>query len=983
MEFRILGPIGLSAGRGTGEPVVDLGPVKVRGVLGILALKAGKTVSHGQLADALWDEDRPPDTRKTLQVYASRLRGKLREAAAPATVHHDEDGYRLDLDVPPDVVDYHRFLSHSQRGHAAMGRAEYAEAAASLTTAVRLWHGPPLSTLRTVWAQNQRDTMTAGDLLPAYNALFDAKMALGDTGFVLSALKPLLTEHPHEEMLAQQWMRVLDADGRTAEIPAFYQAFTRRLAADLSVRPSEHLAQRYQSLTTPRPVAVPPVPPPKPVGLLHLPRDTSHFTGRDDLLGHLDRVAGTPIVAIDGPPGAGKTALVTHWARTRRDRFPDGVLYADMQGYSVSPPVDPAVVMTTFLTELGVPANHAPVDTGERATLLRHLLADKKILVVVDNVRDSKHVWPLLPAVSACPVIVTSRQQLTRLSYSEGAERVTVGALSHDAAVRLLVKRIGARCTASPDAVRKLVSICARLPLALRIVGEHIAARTTAPISELVEDLRDAERLLDAGPHGDELSTSLRVAFSWSYQALSTYAAKLFRRMGLHPTPRFSTRAAAAVAGLSREHTHRALDDLIGAHLVQQNRAEQYEFHDIVHSYAVDLAATDPNSTHASRGMVDWYLRSVSNARTVLIPDRHPVPPLPSQERTEPLSFDSAAQALGWCALEQSTLVAITQLAARHGLHEHVWRLAACMEGLTDRFDHPDHQIEISRLGHDSAAQAGDRQAAAGLLNNLGKALLSSRRPDEAEQCFEWALAIFREEDDRFGATVARHNLGTIALERGHPQQAIAIYEDVLADVVALRNEWAEAHTRHKLGDCWRAVNRPDDAARSYQSALTLRNKINDVRGKGLTLTALARLNAAAGNTRAAIGYCEASLEIHQQTADRLNTADAHCVLAEVLIGQSPDQAVEHAGAAVAIYHGLSPDKHAHALAVLADAYSNTGELASARDSWNQVHRTLAKLDAPGADAARQRANQITRAMSGIPDPRPDAAEIVETPEIP
>nr|CTQ95833.1 transcriptional regulator, SARP family [Kibdelosporangium sp. MJ126-NF4] len=980
VEFRILGPIGLYADSGDDAAAIALGQTKVRGVLGILAYKAGKTVGHELLADGLWDENRPPNTRKTLQVYTSRLRHQLKEANAPATIHHADDGYRMDVD--PERIDYHRFLAHSRRGQAALGRSEFAVASASLAAAVKLWRGTPLSTLRTVWAQNTREALTAGDLLPVYNALFDAKRELGDHDFVVSGLRPLMTEHPHDEMLAGQWMRALAADRRTAEIPAFFLTFTRRLATDMATRPSEKLVQLYRDLTAPRAQAqASAAPRPKRVGIQDLPRTTPAFTGRAELLAPLDELTGTPIVAIDGPPGAGKTTLVTHWARTRLDRFPDGVLYADLQGYAPNQPEDPAIVMSTFLTALGVAAKHVPPGTEERVALLRHLLSERDMLVFIDNVRDSAHVQPLLAAVSPCPVVVTSRQQLTKLVYSEGATRLTVGALSHDAATELLAKRIGTRCTDSPSAVAALVSICARLPMALKIVSEHIAARAAAPIEELVEDLRNAGRLLDAGPHGDDLTTSLRTAFSWSYHALSANAAHLFHRLGLHPTPRFSTGAAAAVAGLSREHTHRALDDLIGAHLIQQDRAERYFLHDVVHAYAVDLAAAAPDRVIALRRMVDWYLRSAANARKALVPDLHPVPALLPPEKTSPLTFDTAAHALRWFLTERSTLITIAHLAARHGLHEHVWRLAACLEGLADRLDGPHQQVEIFRLGHDSAAKVGNRRAAAGNLNNLGKALLQSHRLDEAQQCFEWALPIFLEEGDRLGAAVTRHNLGVINFERGNPRLAITVYEEVMDEVVALRNEWAEAHVHHKLGDSWQAMGRHDDAARCYQLALALRTKINDVRGQGVTLTALAQLNAAMGNVDAAIAHCEASLKVHRQTADQINTADAYRTLAEVLLEQSPDQAIKHAGAAVAIYRDLNPHRHARALAVLADAYSRTGELANARDSWNLVHRTLVALDDPGAADARLRVEQITSAMSGIPGQRPNAPEIVGTQE--
>ncbi|CAM4168507.1 tetratricopeptide repeat protein [Kibdelosporangium persicum] len=710
--------------------------------------------------------------------------------------------------------------------------------------------------------------------------------------------------------------------------------------------------------------------------LRDLPRDTPSFTGREDLLARLDRLTGPAIVAIDGPPGAGKTALVTHWARTRHHRFRDGVLYADLQGYAMGPPEDPAIVMTTFLNVLGATA---PASTEERAAVLRHLLADREVLVFLDNVRDSSHVQPLLAALTPCPVIITSRQQLTKLVYHEGAERLTVGPLSEDAAKELLFRRIGSRCWDSPEAVAALATLCARLPLALRIVSEHVAARDTAPIEDLVADLRDAGRLLDAGPHGDDVTTSLRTVFSWSHRALSAHAARLFQCLGLHPTPRFSAQAAAAVSGLGHEHVHRALDDLIGAHLIQQSAADRYFLHDMIHAYAADLAASDPESPAALRRLVDWYLRTATNARKHLIPDDHPVPLLQSDVDLRPRTFGTGAQALRWCLDERSTLVAVTRLAARHGLHNHTWRLAAAMEGLADRFIDLDQQVDVFELGHESATRVGNMKAAAGNLNNLGKALISLRRLDEAQQCFEWALPIFHEEADRYGAAIARHNLGTIRLLRGDPRRAITVYEEVLTEFVEMEKEWSQGHVHQKLGDCRRALDQLDEAARCYHLALALRTKINDVRGQGITLAALAQLNVAQGNVGAAIDYCEASLRVHRQTADQANTAQTLCTLATALTDREPSQAAAHAQAAVDIYRDLNPHEHAKALTVLAAIHEKTGDLANARDTWALVHRTLVALGDPDAAEAERQLRAIERAMSGIPDPRPDSTKIVDS----
>ncbi|MBP2320008.1 tetratricopeptide (TPR) repeat protein [Kibdelosporangium banguiense] len=631
--------------------------------------------------------------------------------------------------------------------------------------------------------------------------------------------------------------------------------------------------------------------------------------------------------------------------------------------------------MNTFLNALGTSAEHIPNTIEHRTAALRQLLTERKLLVVLDNVLDSAHVLPLLPAVSPCPVIVTSRRQLTKLTYGHGAERITVPVLPADDAQTLLRKRIGDRPEA---AIAELAELCDRLPMALLIVGEHVHARSSVPIAHLVNDLRQTSRLLDAGQLGDDLTVSLRSVFSWSYRALSPSEARLLRLLGLHPTPRFSSHAAAAVTGYSLEATLHALDGLIGAHLVQQDEADRYSIHDTLHAFAADLA----DEPGAVTRMADWYLRSLSNTHQLLVHDDHPVPELPSATDTTPLTFTSENQALQWCMAERANLTAMTHLAAQHGLDEHVWRFAGCLGDLLDRSGDTHVQVQIHQSGWNAAARLDNRQATAGCLNNLGKAFIRLHLYDKAEQFLDLALPIFEEVGDVFGAAVCRHNLGTVYLERGDPHRAIDAYQQALARFVQIGHDWSEAHVHHRLGDCYRNLRNASAADKSYQLALALRTAINDQRGRGITLTALGQLHLEQDNIAAAVDFCQASLNIHRQTADQGNTAKALCTLASALIRQSPHQAVAQANAAVVIYRELSdPYEHTHALTVLASAYEAVGELGNALDTWYLALRSLDTLGDPRTADVELRIQNLRRAMSGIPGPRPDEAEIPTTQE--
>lgn len=963
MEFRIFGPTSMvSEGR-----TVACGTVKVRGLLGVLLMKANKLVDADLLAEALWDDDkRPPSPRSTLQVYVSRLRGVLSRAGKPATVITEDEGYRLEVDA--SKVDYHQFLDHMRLGHGASGRGDHALAVAHFEAALQVWQRPPLSVLTTSWARHQRETLTARELLPTYSALFEAKLELGEHEYVLTELHRLLADHGHDEMLARQWMRVLAVTHRSAEIHSFYKDFHRRLVAELGVPPSEGTADLYRNLTTRRnsPGSPVPVPAARGAGAPDLPPAPRFFTGRQDLLSRLDRLTGSSVVVVDGPPGVGKTALVTHWARTRCARYPDGILYANLRGYDREAPAEPSIVMSTFLSALGAPI---PDSVDERVAALRHVLTDRKILVILDNAHNASHVRSLLPGLSPCPVVITSRQQLTSLSFHGEAERISVPPLPEADAETLLHSRIG---PCPPHALTQLVALCDRIPLALLIVSVHIAARPSLPIDEIIEDLRQTPRLLDAGQLGDDMAPSLRSVFSWSYRDLPPPAARLFRSLGSHPTPRFSSHAAETVSGLSRQATLHALDTLIGAHLVQQEHTDEYSMHDIAHTFAAE-AADDPAAVHR---LASWYLLTLGNARELLIPDDHPVAMLPPEDGVQPLTFETTEQALQWCMTERSTLIAMIRALANSGLpkaDQYVWRFAGCLGELLDRYGDIHEQIEVHTLGYQAADRVGDRTALAGCLNNLGKAFILLHHYEPAQRIFELARPIFEEIGDRFGAAVCTHNLGTIYLERGKAREAIRIYEQALGEIVRYGTEWAEAHTLHRLGECHRRLDNVREADKCYQLALALRTKIGDVRQRGVTLAALGQLHLEQGNRSAAIDFCQASVDIHIQTADRGSMAATLCTLATALIPGSPRQAINHASRAVATYKPLGdPHGEAQALAILATAYERTGELENARDTWAQAHTLLDTLEDPRASDVERRVRDLRRATSGIPDPRPD-----------
>jgi transcriptional regulator with XRE-family HTH domain len=287
-----------------------------------------------------------------------------------------------------------------------------------------------------------------------------------------------------------------------------------------------------------------PGPPGLPAAPCQLPTDLADFTGRAEQVALVQEVladarpAGTPtavvVSAVAGKAGVGKTALAVHVAHRLRPRFPDGQLYVDLRGAEPQP-LDPAEVLSRFLRALGVDGAAIPADIEERTALYRARLADRRVLVVLDDAVDEAQVRRLLPGTAGCGVLATSR---ARLSSLEGARLVDLDVLTPGQAVELLGRIAGAaRVAAEPEAAAAIVGYCGRLPLAVRIAGAKLVGRPHWSLDRLAALLADERGRLDQLAAGD---LEVRASVALSYQALTGEQQRTFRLLGLLEAPDFA-----------------------------------------------------------------------------------------------------------------------------------------------------------------------------------------------------------------------------------------------------------------------------------------------------------------------------------------------------------------------------------------------------------------------------------------------------------
>jgi DNA-binding SARP family transcriptional activator len=511
--FGILGPV---------EVVMDGRPVELpshrpRVLLAALLLRPNRTIPVGQLIDLLWrDDELPSRPRSALQVYVSRLRAALGDVDR-RLISTDGTGYCIHLDVEQlDLTEFRRLVEQAETESSAEIRA------ALLAEACEVWRGEPVADLDTQALTRNGVPRLLEERLHAVELHLEAQMELGQSAAVIPRLLELVGRHPTREHLWAMLMRAQHAVGRPADAFATYSDVSRRLADLLGAGPGPELRELHQALLAVTEPGSTVIPQQLPIGLRAFTGRTAELRNLDEML-HEDRRSG--VVLLIGPAGIGKTALAVQWARRIADRFPDGVLYVDLKGFAPSAePAEPADVLNQFLVALGLSPDQLAV--GDQATLFRSVLADRSVLVVLDNARSADQVRPLLATGPNCLTLVTSRSELVSLVAAEQARPIRLDLLTPAEARQLLAARVGSdRLSQDAAAIDELITRCAGLPLALTLVAAQLELRPTWSLDKVVSSLRDAP--LDALTCDD--SEDPRTIFSWSYRHFQPNAARMFR----------------------------------------------------------------------------------------------------------------------------------------------------------------------------------------------------------------------------------------------------------------------------------------------------------------------------------------------------------------------------------------------------------------------------------------------------------------------
>jgi len=666
----------------------------------------------------------------------------------------------------------------------------------------------------------------------------------------------------------------------------------------------------------------------RPMIPAQLPPDVWAFTGRSAELARLNALLATPqrrstavvITAVSGTAGVGKTALAVHWAHQVADQFPHGQLYVNLRGFDPSGQMDPATAVRGFLDALGVPPQRIPTDPNAQVSLYRTLLADKKMLVVLDNARDPDQVGPLLPGAPGCLVLVTSRNRLSGLVATAGAHPIPLDLLTLDDARDLLARRVGiGRVAAEPDAVDEIIACCARLPLALAIVAANAATQPRLSLKAVAADLHDSHDRLGVLSTGDTAGTDLRAVFSWSYHTLTPTAARLFRLLGLHPGPDITAPAATSLAALPINQAHTLLAELARANLITEPVLGRYTFHDLLRAYATGLAhTTDPEDERraATHRILDHYLHTAYTADRLLQPARDPNTLTTPQPGATPEAPADHEQAMAWFTAEHAVLLAAVDHAAATGFDTHAWQLAWTLNTF---FHRQGHWHDLTATGRAAVAATGrlaDTTARARAHRLLARAYTRLGRLDDAHTQLRRALDLDGQAGDLTGQAYSHLNLTVLWERRNRHVEALDHARQALDLFRAAGHQRGQADALNNIGWYHAALlGDYQEAFAACQQALVLYQELDERPGQAAAWDSLGYVHHHLGHHTQAVTYYQHAIELRWELGDRY-------------------------GKATTLSH-------------LGDTHHTAGNPRAAHDAWQQALTILDQLDHPDADTVR------------------------------
>lgn len=883
MELGILGPLRVWV---DGEDRTPSGRLQ-RLLLSLLLAHAGQSLSVDFLCEALWGDDVDDRATAKLQLLVHRLRAGLDDQGR---VTYGPLGYGIQ--VEPGELDADTFELLAGRLDAV--ESELDDIVQTSREALAMWRGLPFQDVDDPSLESQRSWWIECRLV-VLGRLFDAELRLGRHVDIVAEADEAARRHPLDERMQALLMTALYRSGRQGESLEVYRRMRERLVEELGVDPGPELRELHRRVLAGEVDgrAVGPVP-------AQLPQSVPHLTGRDLDLAALDKALAptgakeghTRLCVVTGTAGVGKTALAVHWAHRHREEFPDGQLFFDLRGFGIDEPATPESVLTPFIRAMGGEVNALSQDMEEQTALFRSLVAGRRLLIVLDNARSAEQIRPLLPGTSGCLVVVTSRESLPGLAVRDGAQTVSLARLDPHQALSLLAHHAGDRVCDDIESGWQLVEHCACLPLALRIMAEQIRMRPGRDLAALLVELAGERARLDLLDMGDGPSTDVRAVFSWSYESLCDDARRLFRYLGLLPGPDADVETIAAMFDGDVHETRRLLDQLVRAHLVDNELGQRYCQHDLLRAYAGELSAvTDVDDVRVEvvSRLFDYYSYvSIVAGKLVTPEELYQGPETGPRDWVHPV-IDGREAGLQWLDLERPNLMALVHVLGPRDDALLVETSRTLSYYLRAR-GHVADSLRLHSAAVAAALRLGDLEGESHAEAALGMHFARLGNLDPAELHLNRALELYRQTGNAGAEAAVVNNLGTVAVMRGDQDKALRMFQhawELYPDPNESRALITYVNVAHQLN-----ISGAFDEAREHlDRALKVSRERQFGYPLGYGLCILAENLEMTGDFEAALEWGREAIEVGQESGDRLIVGEALEMVAKVHLRRGEVQA--------------------------------------------------------------------------------------------
>jgi tetratricopeptide (TPR) repeat protein/DNA-binding SARP family transcriptional activator len=883
----------------------------------MLLLTPRTLVPAETLIDRLWDTQPPYKARDSLSVYMARLRASLRRAVGDEVrlVGRANGGYLLEVDG--DAVDLHRFRRLHRQASALRASGDHADAVQLLYEADALWRGQALADIRGEWVTRMRGVLEE-ERRAAVIERIGCELELGRHTELVGELGSLLTKYPLDETLVAHQMTALYRTGRQADALRLYRESRSRLVEEQGTEPGTMLSELHLRILGGDPrltvtaagrhairLAVPDT----------LPADVTDFVGRDDALALLTREqGGDPRIAIiEGMPGVGKTTLAVRAARLVAERYPDGMIYLNLQSHDPqNPSLQPAEALHHLLRKLSVPVAQIPKTLDELAVLWRAHLSRRRVVVILDDAAGREQVRPLLPAAGRCLFLITTRR---RLPGFDDALTVTLDVLSSEDAMSLFRRVVGESRALDAEQVGAAVALCGRLPLAIQVTAGRFAQAAETRLDDLIEEWSQSPTWIGGGT--GTATSEVLAAFELSYRALEPDYQRFFRSLGVSPCAAHSPLAAAALADCTVAQADAALAALLDCHLLTQDADGQVRLHDLVRGYAAARAKRDDPQVEQRRAvgrLLDYYLEAADRADRVLHPLRRRSAVEIGQLPTASPAVDTRERAVGWLESEWRSIVQAATYAGRHEWKQQCADLSCvlseflkiracwdeavtlhdlalqCSRYLADpvraaqaalalsevRQQTGRHETAIS-LAEEAAAtyrSLADTRGEAESLDQIGLAHQRTARSREALAYFRQARILFETAGDSRGVADTLSHSGIACWHLGRYPEANDQLIEALSRYRDVDDQRGEAKVLNNLGRVHLYNGRYDEALEAYRRSLQIFRRIGGPQNEAILYHAIGSVHCSEGKYEEALSACRRALTIYRDIGDLPDEAD-------------------------------------------------------------------------------------------------------------